>query len=180
VTHISNAYRSVHWANPLHFAGKLKHSKESSTPDGDESDASSIHTNPETNQMVSAVDQTLDKIKSQISAEDWALLSKAKIHFVDEVNRMKHSGRKWQRDADNIGTEFMYTSDQLEKKERELTQALKAKQELEQKYAEQGKKLKATEIQLEEQLQDGARIDAEIERLSREANEIKEKLGNVL
>ena len=122
--------------------------------------------------MVTQVDQTLDRIKSKISPEDWAVLSKAKIHFVDEVNRMKHSGRKWQRDADNIGTEFMYTSDQLEQTNRKLKDALKAKQELEQKQLEQSRKLKATV----EQLKDEAELDAEIERLTRESLEIQENL----
>lgn len=171
MTLITSGFRPAH-LSPVNFSGSSKAGKQASVPDDNDSDASSIHTNPEAQQMMTEVQQTLEDIKGQISPEKWAILNKGANFFQVEVNRLKQSGRKWQRDADNIGAEFIYTSDQLEKKNAQLNQALQAKQELELKYTEQGRTLKATQ----EQLADERRLDAEIERLSREAEEIREAI----
>ena len=167
---ISTLFYSPHKA--VQFGGN---GKQAAVPEDNESDASSIHTNPETQKMVSDVHQTLKDLKGKISEEQWLTLTKGANFFQAEIGRLKNTGRKWQNNADTIGTEFEYTAEQLEKKEQQLKEALEAKQRLEQQSLEQTKKLKETE----ERLQDEAKLDAEIERLTRESQAIQAKLNNL-
>lgn len=178
MANISNTFPVRSLARALQFAGTPSSSKS----EDNDSDASSIHTNPETQKVMTEVQQTLESLKGQIPDEKWQILSKGANFFQVEMNRLKDSGRQWQRNADNMGTEFEYTSEQLEQKKQELKEVIKAKQELEQKYREQaekyrkqGEKLKATEAQLQEE----AELDAKIEQLNREAQGIQELLNRV-
>lgn len=225
MTYVGSSFRSVPLVRPMQFRGSPSSSKAiiptgitnpassdefvvPTSPTTTESDASSIRTNPETLQVMSDVQHTLDELEGKISDEQLAILRKGVNHFQTEITRKMHSGRKWQSTADSIGTEHEFVSGQLDEKTEELRKAQQAKLELEQEhaqqeqklarkltevsnlrqsklevernYARQGRKLRDTEQELKDHLQDLVTIDEQIERLSQEAKEIKQKLDLVI
>jgi len=175
-------------------SGRKKRKIESTASD---SDASSIHTDPEQQQIAANVYATLDAIKDKISPEQYAVLNRGANFVQKEIERLKRTGRQWQNKFEQKNSEtfqqLQYLAHQLRESraryqiiEDECTSLKEQNAKLERdknllqkKYEEQTpyvhtqrQKIEELELLLKEQ----ETLTNSIAQLEKEATEIKDML----